>query len=69
MAPAEDTSDRPDDADAARARWLHETLHRHAHQYYVLDDPLIQANTPAYDFNADGTVDVSDVQKLNSRLQ
>ncbi|MCW5627219.1 MAG: NAD-dependent DNA ligase LigA [Rhodoferax sp.] len=41
MAPADDTSDRPDDADAARARWLHETLHRHAHQYYVLDDPLI----------------------------
>ncbi|MEO7940154.1 MAG: NAD-dependent DNA ligase LigA [Burkholderiaceae bacterium] len=30
-----------DDADASRAQWLRETLHRHAHQYYVLDDPLI----------------------------
>ncbi len=30
-----------EDADAARARWLAESLHRHAHQYYVLDDPLI----------------------------
>ena len=29
------------DADAERARWLREALHRHAHQYYVLDDPLI----------------------------
>jgi DNA ligase (NAD+) len=30
-----------DDPDSARAAWLSETLHRHAHQYYVLDDPLI----------------------------
>ncbi|MFD1514800.1 twin-arginine translocation signal domain-containing protein [Halomarina rubra] len=36
--------------------------------YDLLDDPLVQANTPAYDFNGDGTVDVSDVQKLNSWL-
>jgi len=29
------------DADAARARALGDSLHRHARQYYVLDDPLI----------------------------
>lgn len=30
-----------EDADAGRATVLRDTLHRHAHQYYVLDDPLI----------------------------
>jgi len=30
-----------DEPDQLRAAWLRETLHRHAHQYYVLDDPLI----------------------------
>ncbi len=29
------------DVDSARVDWLRATLHRHAHQYYVLDDPLI----------------------------
>ncbi len=29
------------DADGARVDWLRATLHRHAHQYYVMDDPLI----------------------------
>ncbi len=29
------------DTDQLRAQWLRDTLHHHAHQYYVLDDPLI----------------------------
>ncbi len=29
------------DADTTRAQWLRDTLHRHGHQYYVLDDPQI----------------------------
>lgn len=32
---------RDDDPEAARAAWLRGELHRHAHQYYVLDAPLI----------------------------
>ena len=37
-----DTSTEPDAADwRARAQWLHAELHRHAHAYYVLDNPSI----------------------------
>ncbi|MFC5972545.1 hypothetical protein ACFPYI_14490 [Halomarina salina] len=36
--------------------------------YDLLDDPNVSVNTPVYDFNGDGTVDVTDVQKLNSWL-
>jgi len=40
---SDDFPTRPgaDDLDADRARAIGERLHRHAHQYYVLDDPLI----------------------------
>ncbi len=41
MKPVNDPTSRSDDTDGSRAHWLRETLHHHAHQYYVLDDPLI----------------------------
>jgi len=41
MNPIDDPGNASEPADAARAQWLRDTLHRHAHQYHVLDDPLI----------------------------
>ena len=44
-----DTTTGPDAADwRARADWLHRELHRHAHAYYVLDNPSI----PDADYDA-----------------
>ena len=41
MKPVDEPIVNTGDADVSRAQWLRDTLHRHAHQYYVLDDPQI----------------------------